>query len=139
VINTHNEAYDDGSIRDQQMAFLKGFMLTEYNRGNYLIVGGDWNQCPPGFKPQFSGEVFDTINNKGVGINYVPADWQWVYNPSIPTNRRLDIAYIRGKTMTTVIDFFLLSPNIRLQAIKTTDLGFESSDHQPVSIKIALQ
>lgn len=139
VINTHNEAYDDGSIRDQQMAYLKKFLLSEYDRGNYIVAGGDWNQCPPAFKPAFAVEKFDTINNKGIETDYLPAGWQWVYDPAFPTNRRLDIAYSRGKTLTTVIDFFLLSPNIRPLAIKTTDLGFENSDHQPVSVKIALQ
>jgi endonuclease/exonuclease/phosphatase family metal-dependent hydrolase len=139
VINTHNEAYDNGSIRDQQMAYLKKFLLSEYQQGNYIVTGGDWNQCPPGFKPQFSEEIFDTINSKGIETDYLPADWKWVYNPAIPTNRRLDIAYSRGKTLTTVIDFFLLSPNIKPLTIKTTDLGFENSDHQPVSVKIALQ
>jgi len=139
IINLHNEAYDDGSIRDQQMAFLKEFLLSAYNQGNYIVVGGDWNQCPPGFKPQFSGEVFDSINNKGIDINYLSSDWQWIYDVSAPTNRRLDVAYTRGETLTTVIDFFLLTPNIRLRAIKTTDLGFENSDHQPVSIQISLK
>jgi endonuclease/exonuclease/phosphatase family metal-dependent hydrolase len=139
VINTHNEAYDDGTIRDQQMTYLKEFLLSEYKQGNYIIAGGDWNQCPSGFKPQFTGEVFDTLNIKGIDINYIPLDWQWVYNPLVPTNRRLDISYTKGETLTTVIDFFLLSPNIRLRSIKTTDLGFENSDHQPVSVKIALE
>ena len=26
-------------------------MLEEYEKGNYIVVGGDWNQCPPDFKP----------------------------------------------------------------------------------------
>jgi endonuclease/exonuclease/phosphatase family metal-dependent hydrolase len=139
VINTHNEAYDDGSIRDQQMSYLKEFLLSEYKKGNYVLVGGDWNQCPPGFAPQFSEDVFDTLNNKGVEINYLPNEWQWVYSAATATNRRLDIAYSIGRTLTTVIDYFLLSPNIKPLACKTTDLKFENSDHQPVSVKIALQ
>lgn len=139
VINTHNEAYDDGSIRDQQMAYLKQFLLSEYEKGNYIVAGGDWNQCPPGFKPDFSGEKFDTINNKGIEPDYLPSDWQWIYDAGVPTNRRLDIDYSKGETLTTVIDFFLLSPNTRMLAVKTSDLGFENSDHQPVVIKISLK
>jgi endonuclease/exonuclease/phosphatase family metal-dependent hydrolase len=139
VVNTHNEAYDDGSIRDQQMAYLKSFLLNAYDRGNYVIVGGDWNQCPPEFKPEFTGEVFDSINNKGIGVDYLPDGWQWIYDPSSPTNRRVDIPYERGTTMTTLIDFYLLSPNIRPEEVKTIDLGFEHSDHQPVKIRITLQ
>ncbi|RLC30560.1 MAG: endonuclease/exonuclease/phosphatase family protein, partial [Deltaproteobacteria bacterium] len=51
VINTHNSAYDDGSLRKGQMDYLKAFLTDEYSRGNYIIVGGDWNQCAPGFSP----------------------------------------------------------------------------------------
>jgi endonuclease/exonuclease/phosphatase family metal-dependent hydrolase len=139
VINTHNEAYDNGSIRDQQMAWLKDFLLSEYRLGNYMVVGGDWNQCPPAFRPCFNGEIFDTIDYKGIEKSYLPPEWTWVYENTVPSNRRLDIAYTKGKTRTTVIDFFLLSPNMRALGCYAIDLGFENSDHQPVIAKIALQ
>jgi endonuclease/exonuclease/phosphatase family metal-dependent hydrolase len=139
VVNTHNEAYDDGSIRDTQMNYLKEFLLSEYSKGNYVIVGGDWNQCPPDFKPRFTGEIFDTLNNKGISADYLPDDWQWVYDSGEPTNRRVDIPYTKGRTMTTLIDFYLLSPNIRHMYIRTSDLDFENSDHQPVILKISFQ
>jgi endonuclease/exonuclease/phosphatase family metal-dependent hydrolase len=136
VINTHNEAYDNGSIRDQQMAYLKKFLLTEYEAGNFLVVAGDWNQCPPDFKPRFTGDVFDTIDYKRIESD-LPSGWSWVYDSTIPSNRRVDIAYVKGKTRTTVIDFFLLSPNLHSTGCRTTDLGFACSDHQPVQINIS--
>jgi endonuclease/exonuclease/phosphatase family metal-dependent hydrolase len=139
VINTHNEAYDNGSIRDQQMAYLKKFLQGEYQSGNYLVVAGDWNQCPPDFKPAFTGEIFDTIDYKGVESDFMPSGWKWVFDNTVPSNRRLDAGYEKGKTRTTVIDFFLLSPNLRSLGCRTTDLGFAWSDHQPVQIKFALQ
>jgi exonuclease III len=56
LINTHNEAFDEGGkIRMAQMEKLKEFVLNEYNSGNYVIAGGDWNQYPPDFKPSFPG------------------------------------------------------------------------------------
>jgi endonuclease/exonuclease/phosphatase family metal-dependent hydrolase len=139
VINTHNEAYDDGSIRNQQMAYLKQFLLTEYEQGNYVVVAGDWNQCPPFFKPHFTGEIFDTIDYKGIEPDFLPMGWNWIYDNTKPSNRRIDIAYSKGKTRTTVIDFFLLSPNLQSAGCSTTDLGFAWSDHQPVQIQIAFQ
>jgi len=139
VINTHNEAYDDGSIRNQQMAYLKQFLLREYELGNYIVVAGDWNQCPPSFIPRFTGEVFDTIDYKGIEPDFLPSGWNWIYDSTIPSNRRIDIEYIKGKTRTTVIDFFLLSPNLQSAGCSTTDLGFAWSDHQPVQIQIAFQ
>jgi endonuclease/exonuclease/phosphatase family metal-dependent hydrolase len=139
VVNTHNEAYDTGIIRDEQMAFLKKFLLAEYELGNYIIVAGDWNQCPPDFQPGFSGDIFDTIDFKGIEPGFLPSGWTWAFDNTIPSNRRVDKVYVKGTTRTTVIDFFLLSPNLRSIACKTIDLGFSCSDHQPVQIKIILQ
>jgi endonuclease/exonuclease/phosphatase family metal-dependent hydrolase len=139
VINTHNEAYDDGSIRDTQMAYLKSFLESEYSKGNYIIVGGDWNQCPPDFRPEFSNEPFDSINNKGIRNDYLTSGWHWVYESKVPTNRRVDIPYTRGTTLTTVIDFYLLSPNLKADSVFAHDLQFENSDHQPVFLKVSLQ
>lgn len=139
VINTHNEAYDTGIIRDEQMAYLKEFLLKEFDQGNYIIVAGDWNQCPPDFQPRFSGEIFDTLDFKGIEPEFLPAGWSWVYDSTLPSNRRVDIAYTKGTTKTTVIDFFLLSPNLRSSGCKTVDLGFTCSDHEPVQIQFTLQ
>jgi len=139
VINTHNEAYDNGSIRDQQMDFLRNFLLDEYGKGNSVVVAGDWNQCPPSFKPRFAGEIFDTLNYMGIEPGFLPRGWDWVYDNTIPSNRRLDMAYIRGKTRTTVIDFFLLSPNLRSNGCCATDLAFAWSDHHPVRLKFTFR
>jgi hypothetical protein len=65
-------------------------------------------------------------------------DWTWIYDSTVPSNRRIDIPYTRAKTRTTVIDLFLLLPNIRALGCRTIDLGFENSDHQPVITKISL-
>jgi endonuclease/exonuclease/phosphatase family metal-dependent hydrolase len=139
VVNTHNEAYDTGAIRDEQMAFLKKFLLAEYDLGNHIIVAGDWNQCPPDFQPRFSEDVFDTIDFKGIDPAFLPSGWTWVFDNTIPSNRRVDVTYIPGTTRTTVIDFFLLSPNLRSAECKTIDLDFSCSDHQPVKIQFNLQ
>jgi endonuclease/exonuclease/phosphatase family metal-dependent hydrolase len=139
VINTHNEAYDNGSIRDTQMAYLHDFLLSEYQRGNYIITGGDWNQCPPDFIPKFNGQVFDSVNFKGIGADYLPPDWTWLFDNKIPSNRRIDIPYNKGVTKTTVIDFFLLSPNLEPVECRTFDLDFEFSDHQPVFMHVKLK
>ena len=138
VINTHNSAYDDGSLRHQQMDYLKSILLNFYKKGDYVIVGGDWNQCPYGFKPAFDGEIFDDVDLINVDENYPEVGWKWAYDSSIPTNRRLKIPYQKGTTATTLIDYFLLSPNIEIEKVNGRILGFEFSDHQPVEIKIKL-
>lgn len=138
VINTHNSAYDDGSLRKHQMEYLQDMLLNEYKTGNYVIVGGDWNQTPNGFVPELPGYLFDTINLTFVEKDFPAADWAWAFDTQLPTNRRVDTPYNRATSLTTVIDCFLLSPNIRVDTVKTIHLGFQYSDHQPVLLKVAL-
>jgi hypothetical protein len=132
VINTHNSAYDDGSLRKAQMEYLHGFLTGEYGKGNYVIVGGDWNQTPFGFRPLFERDVFDTLQLSYIPEHYLPGEWTWLYDPSVPSNRRVDKPYSAGTSRTTVIDFFLLSPNLEPLYVKGVDLDFIHSDHNPV-------
>jgi endonuclease/exonuclease/phosphatase family metal-dependent hydrolase len=56
----------------------------------------------------------------------------------LPTNRRVKAPYTQGTTLTTVIDFFLLSPNVQSVEVKNMDMGFQYSDHQAVRLKVKL-
>jgi endonuclease/exonuclease/phosphatase family metal-dependent hydrolase len=147
LINTHNEAFDDGSQRAQQMAVLKEKMLAEYAKGSFVIVGGDWNQNPVGFGDwgiwgledlgigRFSNDDLGRTIEPAIEPDFFPEGWQWVFDPELPTNRDVDDVYVKGKTKTTIIDFFVVSPNVTVLEVKTTDLGFEWADHQPVRMK----
>jgi exonuclease III len=132
VVNTHNEAYDTGFLRKEQMKMLKEFLLEEYKNGNYIMVGGDWNQNPP-----IPGEE-STVSTEGhltrirIASDFMPEGWQWIYSSTIPTNRMIDKAYDIKTSETTVIDFFLLSPNLNKVTSEAIDLQFKNSDHNPV-------
>lgn len=139
IINTHNSAYDDGSLRMQQMDFMKKILVEEYKAGNYVVVGGDWNQTPHGFVPEFEGDIFDEENLTYVDADYPEAGWTWAYDASKPTNRRVKTPYTKGETLTTLIDCFLLSPNIQVLEVKGKTLDFAYSDHQPVSIQFKIK
>ena len=138
IINTHNEAFDPGDIRKAQMDYLKNFILNEYRNGNYIIAGGDWNQCPPGFKPEFTENKVNT-NQMVLNSDYLPEEWKWAYDNTTPSNRTVVSGYNPSTTTTTTIDFFLLSPNIESVSIKCINLNFENSDHNPVIIKAKLK
>ncbi len=138
LINTHNSAFDNGSQRDMEMAYLKNFIETEYKKGNYVIAGGDWNQCPPDFRPEFRKHKMDNTLRKDISSEYMP-DWKWAYDLSEPSNRRVTTPYNVETTLTTVIDFFLISPNIIIKSVGTKHLEFEHSDHNPVVLNIKLK
>jgi endonuclease/exonuclease/phosphatase family metal-dependent hydrolase len=140
VINTHNSTYDiEGELRKTELAELGRFATEEFHKGNYVIAGGDWNNNPPGF----SGEAFMDGNlAKNVEPAIDPAflsGWKFVFDPALPTNRDVDMPYEKGKTKTTIIDFFVISPNIEFVSVKTLETGFACSDHQPVLMKVRLK
>ena len=137
IINTHNEAFDPGDIRKAQMEYLKNFVLEGYSKGNYIIAGGDWNQCPPDFKPEFKANLADTTQMV-LTSDYLPSDWKWVYDNTNPSERNVIAAFDPSKTTTNIFDFFLLSPNIEKVSVKCINLNFENSDHNPVIIKAKL-
>ncbi len=138
VVNTHNSAYDDGTLRKGQMDYLHKFLVAEYEKGNYIIVGGDWNQTPAGFQPEFEHNIFDTIQLAYIEEGYLPGDWTWLYDATVPSNRRVAKPYDRALSPTTVIDYYLLSPNIIPLDIQGVNLGFVPSDHHPVLAKVKL-
>lgn len=144
LINTHNEAFDEGgNIRTAQMESIREFVLNEYNSGNYVIVGGDWNQYPPDLKPSFSANKAFTgkignFNLTGIGSDYMPGDWKWIYDPATPSVRTLMSGYDPSTTPTSICDIFLISPNIESVSVKCIHLDFASSDHNPVIIKVKL-
>lgn len=140
LINVHNSAYDDGSLKAQQMDFLRDLFLAEYEKGNYVIAGGDWNQCPPYFKfdtfmPGKSGDYVQ----QNVVPERLPAAWQWIYDPTVPTNRKVAEPFTKGDTFVTLIDFFLVSPNVQVRKVRGINLDFRYSDHQPVWMEIRLK
>lgn len=139
LINTHNSAYDDGSLRQEQMAYLKNYLIDKSGDGNTFMVGGDWNQCPPDFQPEYVGHVFDTVNKLSVEDDFLANGWEFVYEPGIPTNRRLMTNYVKGLTPVTTIDYFLSSAGIEIESVKTIDLDFVNSDHQPVIVSFSIK
>lgn len=139
LINTHNSAYDDGSLRAAQMDYLKDFLISEYEEGKYVIVGGDWNQSPAGFNKHIEDWIFDDENYAEIPESYMDTTWTWAFDTKTPTNRRVKKVYNRDETPTTLIDFYLLSPNIKKKSVKTLDLNFNNSDHHPVVLELVLE
>ena len=137
VVNTHNSAFDEsGDLRRKEVALLSQYMTQEYARGNFVIAGGDWNSNPQGFDP-----TLVTSGDKVVKLQ-VPVDtalfpgWHFIYDPVRPGNRFADMPYIKGETRTTLIDFFIASPNLEIREVKTLDCGFAFTDHEPVVVRI---
>jgi endonuclease/exonuclease/phosphatase family metal-dependent hydrolase len=139
LINLHNSAFDNGNLRKQQIEYLKKFAVNEYKKGNYIIIGGDWNQRPPYFKPNYKNFIFTNKRSPKISPDIFPNNWSFVYQTTIPTNRNADKVWDKETVPVTTIDFFLVSPNVKPIEIKAQDLGFENTDHNPVFGKFIIQ
>lgn len=140
VINTHNSAYDStGELRKNELQILSRYLLAEYEKGNYVVAGGDWNSNPEGFRTQsiISGDLTTSLDVPVTSSFF--HGWHFVFDSLRPSNRFVNEPYRKGKTRTTTIDFFVVSPNVEIQLVQTVRMGFKYSDHEPVIMKVKLK
>jgi endonuclease/exonuclease/phosphatase family metal-dependent hydrolase len=141
LINTHNSAFDDAAdMRQQELDLLKTVIESEYAKGNYVIAGGDWNQNPLPFNTATikDGNVVKSISPP-IPDTFLPEGWHWAFDPNYPTNRDVNESFTKGKTPTTIIDFFIVSPNIEVKNVTTLSIDFDVADHQPVRMVVELK
>lgn len=139
MVNLHNSAFDDAdALRDEELKLIKAFALDEFQKGNYLIIGGDWNQNPPGLK-MHNTVPYQVKSLRPIPDHLVPGDWTWAFDNKLPTNRDVDKPFDANSTLCSLIDFFLVSPNIEVLETHTINLGYENSDHLPVILKVKLK
>jgi endonuclease/exonuclease/phosphatase family metal-dependent hydrolase len=140
IINLHLEAYDDGEGKAAQTKVLMDLLNAEYAKGNYCIAGGDFNQTFPGMN-----ETFPVMNQEFFAPGTLSEDmlnpgWQYAFDGKIHSCRLLNQPYSgnAADTQYYVIDGFIISPNVILRSVKTIDMDFEYSDHNPVKIELVL-
>lgn len=143
LINSHMSAYDKGgTIRAQQLQMLNEVASSEYAKGNYVIIGGDFNHAlgevaAYGFpsQQQFPSWVFILTNEDlAPGFHIVTA----VNETEVATCRGAEIPYERGVNFTTVVDGFIVSDNVAAWA-ENINTDFAYSDHQPVLMRFKLK
>ena len=142
IINLHLEAYDNGKTRESQMKVLRNIMIEENKKGNYIIVGGDFNQIFPTVDNS-KYPILDASNYsaKQIPEDFLPEGFKYVVDGEVPTARLLDKPY-SGKyedTQLYVIDGYIVSDNIKVNSIKTVDNQFKYSDHNPVELNITIE
>ncbi len=141
IVNAHFESLDGGSIKIEQTKALANFVKDEYAKGNYVIIGGTFNQTFPGYDPNLyplrdtsnflPGVLEETLFGEG---------WSFAYDESTPTARLCNAPYstIDPYAQLYVIDGFITSPNVSVKGVYTIDTGFEFSNHQPVKLRVTL-
>ncbi len=139
VFNLHLEAYDNGEGRIAQTQMLAELMNAE--KGNYVIAGGDFNQV-------FSSEaaaLYPAQPGKWaageIDVSRFGDGWQFLMDETTPSCRSLDQPYAGADKegfQYYLIDGFIVSDNLRVDAVETQDLDFAVSDHNPVLLRVTL-
>ncbi len=140
----HLSAYTSGgAVTDRQIEMLTAQMLEEYEKGNYVVCGGDFNR--------------DLLGNSSAVFGVEGGDASWAIpfptelvpegltlvapldasNP-VPSCRQADSAYQPGTSFVLTVDGFLVSDNVTLESSEVIDTGFAWSDHNPVTMTIRL-
>lgn len=139
LINVHLSAYDaGGTIRQQQVALLKEILQAERDAGNYVVMGGDFNHDIAN-----SVDTFATQQKKPEWVYTfsaadLPEGYSFATNANAPTCRSTDMPYTKGINYTVVIDGFIVSDNVTVNAVTNIDLNFVNSDHNPVLLEFIL-
>ncbi len=139
LINAHLDAYDsnnEGKIA--QTKFIVDFINNEYNKGNYIILGADFNQELGENSTSVPEHLWQpTLFEKSLLGN----NFKVYYDTTSPTARLNNKPYIKNSegTYTFVIDGYIVSNNINVSEVKTIDLDFQNSDHNPVILKFELK
>ncbi len=142
LINLHLSAYDKGgSARKEQLKFLNSVMEEEYKKGNYVILGGDFNHILSS-----DYKVLESQQKKPAWVFLFPEDqlaknFRIVHSKNandVGTCRTSDLPYKKGVNFRAVIDGFIVSDNVEASS-EIIDTEFEYTDHNPVMMKFKLK
>ncbi len=144
LYNLHLSAYtSDGAIAEEQLELLFGDMLSEYEKGNYTIAGGDFNKDLLGNSDEIFGisgpaytwaqAIPSSLVPEGLSI-VAPFDEE----KPVASCRNADRPYGPDNYRVTV-DGFVVSSNVEVRAAKVWETGFRWSDHNPVYMDFVLR
>lgn len=140
LINFHLEAYDNGEGKIAQSKMLAEKLQSEYENGNYVIAGGDFNQT---FEGMDTYPILNTENWVPGTITQqdLPEGFSFAVSDNAATCRLLNAAYSGNyeDSQVYVIDGFIVSDNLEVIQIENINVDFQYSDHQPVRLQIKLK
>ena len=143
LYNVHLSAYTtDPSTAENQVVMLNADMLEEFEKGNFIIAGGDMNKDVLGDSSAYFGTTStenwaQPIPDELLDDNFTiigPVDET---NP-VPSCRNADAPYSEDSFVLT-IDGFIVSSNVQVLTANVLDTGFKYSDHNPVYMDFILK
>lgn len=144
LFNVHLSAYGtDAAQGNRQLQMLFADMQAEYEKGNYVVCGGDFNH-------DFTGDSKEYFN-PGTDKTY-----SWCHpfpDETIPEGFKRCTDYADGRihtsrytdrpygedSFTVILDGFIISDNVQCTYVQNVDLGYRYTDHNPVVMRFVLQ
>lgn len=161
IFELHMSAYGNSdAIREGQIRMLSEDMQKEYEAGNYVICGGDFNHDLKAADTQ--SKASDASNNTQTdsGDSAEPESWAYPFPCSeLPEHfsfcldqlsedeknnlwnsaRNADMEYVPGETYTVTLDGFIISDNVECTKYENVNTGYSYSDHDPVYMEFQLK
>ena len=144
IFQLHMSAYGNSDkIRKGQIRMLSADMKKEYESGNYVLCGGDFNHDLK------AAEDDDSTDRESWAYPFprkmLPEHFSFCMD-QLPkkenlwnSSRNADMKYIPGKTYTVTLDGFIISDNIECVSYEDINTGYSYSDHDPVYLKFRLK
>jgi len=131
------------AIREAQIRMLSADMEKEYEAGNYVLCGGDFNHdlkasekdaenCESWAYPFPREELPEHLSFCIDQLSDTERNALW------NSARNADMEYIPGETYTVTLDGFIISDNIECLQYENVNTGYSYSDHDPVYMKFKL-
>ncbi len=134
IINLHLAAFDpEGATRFEQLQKVLSYAEEEFSKGNFVVLGGDWNMALTPSNFPHTTDIKKLFWLVSMPTQQLPTGWQIICDPQTPTVRTNYQPYVRGENYTAIIDGFVISPNIQVKNVCTTDTRFLHTDHMPVT------
>lgn len=146
IFALHMSAYGNSdAIREEQIAMLTADMQKEYEAGNYVLCGGDFNHdlkasaneensqyqswaypFPREELPDHFSFCLDQLSEE---------ECSNLWNSA----RNADMEYVPGETYTVTLDGFIISDNVECLSYENINTGYSYSDHDPVYLEFKLK
>lgn len=145
IFELHMSAYGNSdAIRKGQIRMLTEDMANEYEAGNYVLCGGDFNH-------DLKASETDSDSHESWAYPFprkeLPKHFSFCIDQLSDTERNdlwnsarnADMEYVPGETYTVTLDGFIVSDNIECLSYDNINTGYSYSDHDPVYLKFMLK
>ncbi len=123
IYNIHLAPYlKNKTVKREQINYLLELANIEYQSGNYVVIGGDWNTNLN--KESLNQQLEEVFKNN-------LWEFEKIEGPTHQSENE------NGQTVNQTIDGFLFSPNL-VGNVKNLE-DFSYSDHSPVELKLNMK